>query len=307
MQLHQLVYFIKVAEKGSINKAAEELFLSQPNLSQSIKSLEQEIGVPLFIRNNKGTTLTEDGKKLYEYASVIIQQMEIIERMSLKEQQKALSVSAYPILLNTVAASRFYSAHKEIPLRLTECRVEQVICDVEEGNAEVGIIHFNARQKREFLTALSHKNLEINIIAKDTWHASIGKKNPLYHEDLVTMGQLRDFPLACIPNDYYTNLSMHIQVDGVFMRDLRFIHFSSHGAIIEFIRNTDAFRFSPSRSYYELEEKGIRTVPIKNMDLCVYCGWIKRKRETLFPAAESFIQILQECYDKDNPLKRFKK
>ena len=75
MQLHQLVYFIKVAEKGSINKAAEELFLSQPNLSQSIKSLEQEIGVPLFIRNNKGTTLTEDGKKLYEYASVIIQQM----------------------------------------------------------------------------------------------------------------------------------------------------------------------------------------------------------------------------------------
>ena len=143
MQLHQLVYFIKVAEKGSINKAAEELFLSQPNLSQSIKSLEQEIGVPLFIRNNKGTTLTEDGKKLYEYASVIIQQMEIIERMSLKEQQKALSVSAYPILLNTVAASRFYSAHKEIPLRLTECRVEQVICDVEEGNAEVGIIHFN--------------------------------------------------------------------------------------------------------------------------------------------------------------------
>ena len=121
------------------------------------------------------------------------------------------------------------------------------------------------------------------------------------------MGQLRDFPLACIPNDYYTNLSMHIQVDGVFMRDLRFIHFSSHGAIIEFIRNTDAFRFSPSWSYYELEEKGIRTVPIKNMDLCVYCGWIKRKRETLFPAAESFIQILQECYDKDNPLKRFKK
>ena len=69
--------------------------------------------------------MTEDGKKLYEYASVIIQQMEIIERMSLKEQQKALSVSAYPILLNTVAASRFYSAHKEIPLRLTECRVEE--------------------------------------------------------------------------------------------------------------------------------------------------------------------------------------
>lgn len=58
MTLAQLKYIIAVADTGSMNEAAKELFISQPSLSQSIRELEAEIGVELFRRSNRGAAVT---------------------------------------------------------------------------------------------------------------------------------------------------------------------------------------------------------------------------------------------------------
>ena len=68
MQIQQLTYFVAIAEQGSINKAAEKLFVTQPNLSKAISNLENELKVRIFNRTNKGVVLTDEGKKLYQYA-----------------------------------------------------------------------------------------------------------------------------------------------------------------------------------------------------------------------------------------------
>ena len=62
IQFQQIIYFLKIAELRSINKAAAKLYVSQPSLSQSIKNLEDELNIRLFRRSNKGVVLTEDGK-----------------------------------------------------------------------------------------------------------------------------------------------------------------------------------------------------------------------------------------------------
>ena len=62
MQLQQLYYFKETAERGSINKAAEALLMTQPNLSRSIQKLEEVLGLKLFSRDNKGIQLTEEGQ-----------------------------------------------------------------------------------------------------------------------------------------------------------------------------------------------------------------------------------------------------
>ncbi|MEI2405411.1 LysR family transcriptional regulator [Niallia taxi] len=73
MESHELKIFKHVAELQSISKAAEKLGYVQPNVSQRIKNLENELGVRLFMRNNRGVTLTEEGKKLLEYTNEILQ------------------------------------------------------------------------------------------------------------------------------------------------------------------------------------------------------------------------------------------
>lgn len=62
MESHELKIFKHVAELQSVSKAAEKLGYVQPNVSQRIKNLENELGVQLFMRNNRGVTLTEEGK-----------------------------------------------------------------------------------------------------------------------------------------------------------------------------------------------------------------------------------------------------
>ena len=76
MNTKNLEYFIKVVDTGTFSKAAEESFISQSAISQAIKSLEDELGYKLMIRNKKGFELTEAGNILYKYTS---SSMELLE------------------------------------------------------------------------------------------------------------------------------------------------------------------------------------------------------------------------------------
>ena len=62
MTLLQLKYIVTVAKQGSINKAAKELFIAQPSLTAAIKELEQELGITIFSRTNKGVIVSTEGK-----------------------------------------------------------------------------------------------------------------------------------------------------------------------------------------------------------------------------------------------------
>ena len=68
MTLQQLTYLVTAAECGNMTQAAEKLFISQPSLSAAIKNLEEEMGVTIFVRSNKGIVPTRDGEELLSYA-----------------------------------------------------------------------------------------------------------------------------------------------------------------------------------------------------------------------------------------------
>ena len=71
MTLTQINYFITIAEMKSLNKAAEQLYVSQPSLTTAIKELEKELGVTLLHRGGRGVALTNDGIEFLLYAKQI--------------------------------------------------------------------------------------------------------------------------------------------------------------------------------------------------------------------------------------------
>ena len=106
MTLQQLRYLIAIAEYGSINAAAQNLYASQSNLSTAIKELEQELGITVFTRSNRGVTLTNDGTELLGYARQVIEQADMLEmryadkgsthlRLAVSTQHYAFSVQAF--------------------------------------------------------------------------------------------------------------------------------------------------------------------------------------------------------------------
>ena len=251
MQLSQLMYFITVAEQGSINKAAEKLFVTQPNLSKAIGNLESELKVRIFDRTNKGVMLTEDGKKLYQYARTILNQMELISGLSANERVRMLSIASYPIITMGRLVSEFYNLHKQegISLKLVEQRMQQVLESVESGEAEIGFIMSNHAQAKELKHMLHYKNLQYHTLGADTWYANVGPHSPLYGQDEVTMQQLLQYPIVRLPDDYFSNLTHYLEIDGVRLIDhKRVIYVSDSAAIIELLRMTDVFRYGPGVS-----------------------------------------------------------
>ena len=81
MNLLYLKYAVEVAACGSINKAAEKLYIGQPNLSRAIKELESSLGVNIFDRSSKGMEITPDGEVFLGYAKSILKQVDSLETM----------------------------------------------------------------------------------------------------------------------------------------------------------------------------------------------------------------------------------
>ena len=79
MTLQQMKYVIEIAERGSMNEAAKNLFMSQPSLSQAIKDLEDEIGITVFRRSNRGIELTTEGSEFLGYVRQILDQYSLME------------------------------------------------------------------------------------------------------------------------------------------------------------------------------------------------------------------------------------
>ena len=79
MNMNQLKYVLEVADSSSMREASTRLFISQPALSASIHELEEELGILLFERTNKGISLTDEGRDFVSYAKKAVGQYQILE------------------------------------------------------------------------------------------------------------------------------------------------------------------------------------------------------------------------------------
>ena len=95
MTLQQLKYVIEVARSRSISKAAQNLFISQPSLSNALKELEKEMGITIFSRTNKGIMITPEGSEFLGYARQVVEQAELLENRYTNTQQDRSSISLY--------------------------------------------------------------------------------------------------------------------------------------------------------------------------------------------------------------------
>ena len=146
VDIKSLKYFIAVAEYGSFSKAAEHLYTIQPNISRSVKRLEEELQVPLFIRSGKGTKLTTYGENVLSEAKEIVTKAD-----QLKERINKYSLGEYGYLRlgyqSDIAPedianiiSSFSSTYPNVEIIFTKRSIESdLLSAVYEGELDVAI------------------------------------------------------------------------------------------------------------------------------------------------------------------------
>ena len=145
MTLAQLRYAITVANSNSMNEAARNLFISQPSLSSAIRELEEEIGIELFRRTNRGISVTPEGEEFLGYARQVVEQYELIESkyVSKEHTKKKFSVSMqhYTFAVNAFVEMVKQFGMDEYEFAVHETRTYDIITDVKDFKSEIGILY----------------------------------------------------------------------------------------------------------------------------------------------------------------------
>ena len=196
MTLQQLKYIIQIVQCGSITMAAQKLYITQPSLSKAVSELEQEMGITIFLRSNRGVILSEEGTKFLSYARQVVEQAELLEQtykygepvkrvFAVSSQHYAFAVNAFVDLIKEYGSENY-------DFSLRETQTYEIIDDVARMKSEIGILYlneFNASVLEKIMKANDLKFTEL-FVARP--HIFICDKNPLAQKDQVTMEDLKD-------------------------------------------------------------------------------------------------------------------
>lgn len=198
MTLQQLRYVIQAAQSGSINLAAQKLFISQPSLSNAIAELEKEMGITIFNRNRRGVYLTEEGSKFLSYARQVTEQADLLEREYKNNAHVrrvfAISAQHYAFVVNAfVALVKEYGGEKyEFSLR--ETRTSDILEDVRTGRSELGILFLSKFNRDVILSMIKKADLVFSPLFTAKPHIFVSRNNPLARQSFVTPKQLMPYP-----------------------------------------------------------------------------------------------------------------
>ncbi|MFT9213870.1 LysR family transcriptional regulator, partial [Liquorilactobacillus ghanensis] len=133
MRLQQLKYLEKIVDCGSINVAAKELFLTQPSLSKAIKELEAEMGIQILLRQQRGVSLTNDGREFMAYANQILDQVSLLDqkykKQVLRKQLFSVSAQHYAFVVHAFVELIKNVNTEEFQFTLQETETDNIIKD----------------------------------------------------------------------------------------------------------------------------------------------------------------------------------
>lgn len=183
-------FFYVVAKNKHMTKASEELCISQPAISQSIKKLENQLGGTLFLRSNKGMELTEEGKMFFDYVKGALELINNAENefTSFKDLSKGeIKIGASTTLTKIVLMDKikkFHNDYENININITNDLTSNLIIDLQKGKLDFVI--FNEGDFKES-----------NIILKKIKELNQGFiYNPNYFNDNITsINELNNYPL----------------------------------------------------------------------------------------------------------------
>ncbi len=198
MNLLYMKYAVEVAACGSVNRAAERLYIGQPNLSRAIKELETSLGITIFERSTKGMVVTPDGEIFLHHARGILSQVDAVEDLfrGNRAYKKRFSVSVPQSDYIAEAFSRFSKQlvlEDRIEVLYKETGTQDTIDNVLHEDYKLGIIRYDNSQDKYFQKLLDEKRLAFEPICEFRHRLVASADSPLAELSNVTVSDLDDY------------------------------------------------------------------------------------------------------------------
>lgn len=306
INLKHLEYFIKVARLGSINKAAQMLYVSQSHLGKIIHDLEETVGAPLLNRSRQGVTLTPEGNEFLERSVRILKEMEGMHLRPLKEMEKteplAVSMTKFSHVMESfITIVRRYQDQPEFTHRLYEGQLEDAIEDVVSGRTDIGIFHFDSQRHEEIQAMAAAKGLTYRflsyvepqiVISKD--HPLVREKKPMTRENLANYGFIRYMGQY---DDIRSNI-LGPNEDGGSTGKKKEIYVTGRATLMNLISQTDFYSIGIHDFDKQLSDFWAVSVPIPGCEVKLEFGYVTLADVPISGIGEEFLKEVRERLER---------
>ena len=301
MTLTQLNYIITIAETKSINKAAEQLYVSQPSLTSSVQELEKELGITLFNRSGRGVTLTNDGAEFLLYARQLYGQYETIlekygENGSLKKKF-GVSTQHYSFAVKAFVdmAKQFDMSKYEFAIR--ETKTAEVISDVSTMKSEIGVLYLSDFNRKSMEKLLRSAGLEFHHLIDCQAYVYLWKNHPLAGEESISFSQLSDYP--CLAFEQGDNSSFYLAEEILSTNEYpRIIRANDRATMLNLMVGLNGYTLCSGIICEELNGNEFAAVPFRddaeNHNSVMDIGYIMRKNTMPGKMGRMYIEALKK-------------
>ena len=301
MTLQQIKYVIGIAETGSLNKASEKLYVSQPSLTATIHDLEDELGITIFNRTGRGVTLTNDGteflaaaRQLYmNYQNVMEKYGEngtIKKKFGVSTQHYSFAVKSFVEMVKDFNTNEY-----EFAIRETKTR--DVIDDVANLKSEIGILYLSDFNRKAITSILKSKDLEFHHLIDCKAYVYIWKGHPLAKNKFITMKQLENYP--CLSFEQGNETTFYFAEEILSTEEYhRTIKANDRATILNLMIGLNGYTLCSGIICEELNGSDYIAVPFKDEDESInrimQIGWITRRNFTLSNIGNKYIEEVKK-------------
>ena len=299
MTLQQLKYALTIADCGSINEAAKQLFISQPSLSETMKELETEIGLDIFLRSNRGIVITPEGEEFLGYARQVTEQFGLLQSKYIdKKVKEKFSVSTQHY---TFAVKAFVETVKQIGMEQYEFAVHEtttisVIENVKNFKSEIGVLYENDFNEKVLNKMFKENGLEfVELFSCDTF-VYLWSGHPLAKQDVITMEELDEYP--CLSFDQGKNNSLYLAEEMKSTYEYRrLIKANDRATLLNLMIGLNAYTLCSGIICEDLNGDDYKAVPLRETEK-MRIGYIKRKGAKVSHIGELYIEELKKYKEK---------
>ena len=300
LTIQQCRYILEIVKQGSFNEAAKSMFVAQTSISGAVKSVEDELGIKLFERSNKGVFLTDDGAEFVRYAKQLVSHADFItERYSEPDEPDKISISSqhYDFVAEVFGNFLSENGSEKFDFCIREVETLNVIDDVEKSFSDVGIIAIKDTDMSVMERLLDGKRLIFHSLFKTPFHVYIGKNHPLASKSKIAFSELKGFPYITYEQGGH-NSPMFTEEFSDRINCDKNVRITDRATLMNMLFITECYTIGTgTMNYSKLSGGNILSVPLDTSGEYII-GYIVRKDKKINVLAQKFVRALAEFFDR---------
>ncbi len=298
MEIRQLRYFLLCAEKGSLTRAAEALYTSQPHVSQVIRSLEEELGAKLFRRTGSGISLTETGERVRLYAENVMKNAELLREACAPVAGGELRIAANPSSRLAYLTEEFARAAGAAGPELcyTECAIEPMMDLLQGRRYDLGFLFLPADRLSAFHQMAERRQLSYTPLLRSDLVVHGGRKSPFFGRTIVTPEELDGCRCIQLEDDFFAVEDLLSESDAFRSRRCaikKVIRTNSDHLMLRTLRETELCNIGSYWFREDAADPDLTRAVIDGFQGQVSFGYLQNRAVSLSEAGEAFLALVR--------------